>query len=86
MLLIAMALRIVTVVGCMVGPDYRPLAMRLPEHWNGIDQQMKEGGSDGTEADLATWWQSFDDPLLNSVIAQALSSNLDKKIALARIA
>ena len=54
LLLIAAALVIVTVVGCTVGPDYRPLAMKLPEHWNGIDQQMKVGGSDGTEAGLAT--------------------------------
>jgi multidrug efflux system outer membrane protein len=85
LLLIAAALAIVTVVGCMVGPNYRPLAMKLPGHWNGVDKQMKEGGSGATEADLATWWQSFDDPLLNSVIGQALASNLDEKIALARV-
>src|SRR5260370_9260127 len=85
LLMIAAALLIVTVVGCMVGPDYRAPAMQLPAQWNGGDQQMKDAANQGTKADLATWWQAFDDPLLNAVIAQALSSNLDEKIALARI-
>jgi multidrug efflux system outer membrane protein len=84
-LMIAAASLIVTVVGCMVGPDYRPPPTELPVQWNESDQQMKQAGNQGTKTDLATWWQSFDDPLLNAVIAQALSSNLDEKIALARI-
>src|ERR1700722_14678242 len=83
--MIAAALLIVTVVGCMVGPDYKPPAMKLSAQWNGSDQQMKDTANQGTKADLATWWQAFDDPLLNAVVAQALSSNLDEKIALARI-
>jgi outer membrane protein, multidrug efflux system len=83
--MIAAALLLVTVVGCMVGPDYKPPAMKLPAQWNGNDQQMKDAANQGTKADLATWWQAFDDPLLDAVIAQALSSNLDEKIALARI-
>jgi outer membrane protein, multidrug efflux system len=85
LVMIAAALLIVTVVGCMVGPDYRPSAMKLPAKWNGNDQQIKESENQGTKTDLATWWQAFDDPLLNAVIAQALSSNLDEKIAVARI-
>jgi multidrug efflux system outer membrane protein len=83
--MIAAALLIVTVVGCMVGPDYKPPAMKLPAQWNGSDQQMKEAAKQGSKTDLTSWWQAFDDPLLNAVIAQALSSNLDEKIALARI-
>ena len=82
LLMIAAALLIVTVVGCMVGRDYKPPAMKLPANWSGYDQQMKEAG---TKTDLTTWWQAFDDPLLNAVIAQALSSNLDEQIAVARI-
>ena len=84
LLMIAAALLIVTVVGCMVGPDYTPPAMKLPAHWDGNDQQIKQAENQDDKSDLATWWQAFDDPLLNSVIAQALSSNLDEKIALAR--
>ena len=68
---IAAAMLIVTVVGCMVGPNYKPPAMKLPEKWNGNDQQMKDAANQGPKTDLATWWQAFDDPLLNAVIAQA---------------
>src|ERR1700691_4509061 len=85
LLMIAAALLIVTVVGCMVGPDYRPPAMKLPTHWDGNDQQIKQAENQEQKTDLATWWQSFDDPMLNQLVAQALSSNLDEKIALARI-
>ena len=85
LLMVAAALLIVTVVGCMVGPDYRPPAMTLPAHWNGNDQQEKQAENQEDKTDLSTWWQSFDDPLLNQLVAQALSSNLDEKIALARV-
>jgi outer membrane protein, multidrug efflux system len=85
LLMIAAALLIVTVVGCMVGPDYRTPAMKLPAHWDGNDQQIKQVENQDNKSDLATWWQAFDDPLLNSVIAEALSSNLDEKIALSRV-
>ncbi|MGD0118224.1 MAG: efflux transporter outer membrane subunit [Candidatus Binatus sp.] len=85
LLIIAAALLIVTTVGCMVGPDYRPPAMKLPARWDGNDQQAKQAENHDDKTDLAAWWQSFDDPILNQLVAQELSSNLDEKIALARI-
>ena len=85
LLLIASALQIVTFVGCMVGPNYKPPAMMLPTHWDGNDQQIKQTGNQADKTDLATWWQSFDDPILNQIVAQALSSNLDEQIAVSRI-
>jgi outer membrane protein, multidrug efflux system len=82
-LLIAAALLIETVVGCMVGPEYAPPAMRLPAHWSG---GYEPSSSDqGGKADLAQWWRGFNDPILDELIEQALSSNLDEKIAIARI-
>ena len=85
LLMITAALLIVTFVGCMVGPDYKPPAMKLPTHWDGNDQQIKQAANQDDKTDLATWWQSFDDPILNQLVVQALSSNLDEQIALARI-
>jgi outer membrane protein, multidrug efflux system len=85
LVLVLTLLASVTVVGCMVGPDYRPPAMKLPTHWDGNDQQIKQVENQEDKTDLATWWQSFDDPILNQLVAQALSSNLDQKIALARV-
>jgi len=36
-------------------------------------------------ADLKTWWQGFNDPLLNELIDKALAANHDLKIAAARV-
>jgi len=36
-------------------------------------------------ADLKTWWQGFNDPLLNELIDKALAANYDLKIATARV-
>jgi len=36
-------------------------------------------------ADLKTWWQGFNDPLLNELIDKALATNHDLKIATARV-
>jgi NodT family efflux transporter outer membrane factor (OMF) lipoprotein len=81
--LIAAALLVVTVAGCMVGPDYQPPTMKLPAQWKGIDERTV--GTQSAKRDLSGWWRSFDDPLLDEIVAQALSSNLDQKIAEARI-
>jgi NodT family efflux transporter outer membrane factor (OMF) lipoprotein len=38
-----------------------------------------------TEAQVAQWWWNFDDPQLNSLIERAIDSNIDVKLAEARI-
>jgi multidrug efflux system outer membrane protein len=74
-----------TATGCLVGPNYRQPFLRLPGRWNGADEIAKPASGEAPKTDLAQWWRSFNDPLLNELIAQALSSNLDEKIALSRI-
>jgi multidrug efflux system outer membrane protein len=73
---------LLTLAGCMVGPNYRTPTVELPPHWSNLEEQRATGG---TRIDLAQWWRSFNDPLLNEIIVQALSSNLDEKIALSRV-
>ena len=85
LLLVAAALLIVNVAGCMVGPNYRPPAMKIPAHWNDTDAQTKQVARQETKTDLAIWWMAFNDPVLNVIVQEALSSNLDEKIATARI-
>jgi multidrug efflux system outer membrane protein len=84
LLLVAAAPLIATVAGCMVGPDYRPPAIEVPAHWHN-DLHIKAAESQDDKTNLATWWESFDDPILNQIVAQALSSNLQEEIALSRI-
>jgi outer membrane protein, multidrug efflux system len=69
--------------GCApVGPDYRQPTLEQPAHWdNGknIEQQAPD-------LKQTAWWRAFDDPLLNSLIDQAVDANLGLEQAKARIA
>jgi len=43
------------------------------------------GGVDSRPEELARWWSTFDDPLLNSLVERAVEANLDLRVAAARI-
>jgi NodT family efflux transporter outer membrane factor (OMF) lipoprotein len=51
-----------------------------PSQW-----QHAPNASTADAADLKTWWQGFNDPLLNELIDKALAANHDLKIATARV-
>jgi NodT family efflux transporter outer membrane factor (OMF) lipoprotein len=70
-----------TLVGCMVGPDYRAPVASPPQHWS----EPLAGGETDRAAALATWWRSFGDPELDSLVERALASNLDLRAAEARV-
>jgi multidrug efflux system outer membrane protein len=64
---------------CAVGPDYRPPAV-APAAIANVQ------GSDFAARDPeAAWWQEFSDPELDSLVRRALGTNLDLRIALARV-
>ncbi len=70
--------------GCAVGPDYS--APDLPE----LSPWRLEAGSgiqeeQGTPQKLTQWWQVLEDPLLDSLMARAVTSNLGLKEARARV-
>lgn len=49
--------------------------------------EWRHGGIDRSSdtPDLKTWWQGFNDPLLNELIDRSLTANHDLKIAIARV-
>ena len=67
---------------CTVGPDYRPPDVpNLPTHFasantNQFSEEMIE----------LNWWQSFNDPLLLSLITQSITHNYEIQIAYANLA
>ena len=65
--------------GCTVGPDYRPPATAVPQHY----LEPADGGL--SSAELAHWWRSFSDPELSSLVERAVALNLDVQTAAARI-
>jgi multidrug efflux system outer membrane protein len=66
--------------GCKVGPNFQPPQTPVPPGWVGPLPPPAP-----TERSLAQWWTVFNDPTLTALEDQAVASNLDLKVAEARI-
>lgn len=79
------ALLLLLLSGCTVGPDYRRPETQVPSRYS--PSAGAAGGFPGPAADteLARWWRVFDDPVLNMLVEEASATNLDLKLAEARI-
>ncbi len=67
--------------GCKVGPNYQPPDYPVPDQWH---EKAVQGVRDGS-APLETWWEIFNDPMLEDLIRQAREQNLSLKTAYARV-
>jgi NodT family efflux transporter outer membrane factor (OMF) lipoprotein len=67
--------------GCTVGPAYHPPAAKASAQW----ASPVAGGETTNSASVAFWWKNFKDPELDSLMSRAVTSNLDLKIATARV-
>ena len=67
--------------GCTVGPDYSLPEIVMPDAWH---VEIAEGLQPG-KGNLQTWWEGFNDPVLNDLIKRAAENNLDLKEAVAKI-
>jgi len=66
---------------CAVGPNYGPPKAILQGNWS----EPLEGGTTNHSIQASAWWRTFNDPTLNSLIARAVKSNYDLRIADARL-
>jgi len=71
--------------GCAVGPTYVAPAIEAPPAFLG-GAALDGAAGDAAHTDLVSWWRSFDDPLLASLVERALAQNLDLQQASARVA
>src|SRR5215510_8143245 len=67
--------------GCMVGPNYHAPQVPVPATWSAGHL----GGAAGQAAVTTQWWTTFQDALLESLIARAVQANLDLRTAAARV-
>ena len=67
--------------GCTVGPNYHRPETVSPARWS----ERLAGGETNAPVSQAAWWRSFRDPELDSLIGRAVESNLDLRIARARV-
>jgi len=63
---------------CTVGPDYERPPVETPAAYR-FSQATAQAVAD------TGWWQGFDDPVLSSLVDEALRNNLDVQIAAARV-
>ncbi len=81
------ALIAATLVGCAVGPDYRPPETKVPSTWDGQNAVTPVTPSKTAinPVTLVEWWTAFNDPTLSSLVEAAVRANLDVRLAEARI-
>ncbi len=68
--------------GCAVGPDYRRPTVAVPAAYR--DAQSAAAPS-AQAFEQAEWWTVFQDPVLQSLVNEALASNYDLRIAANRV-
>jgi multidrug efflux system outer membrane protein len=73
-------LLLVFLAGCAVGPNYK--APKTP-----VNSAFENGGQTNlsTKETAIAWWQGFNDPELTNLVARALASNYDLRIATANL-
>ncbi|MEO4109581.1 TolC family protein [Acinetobacter pittii] len=71
-----------TLTACTVGPNYKRPNISLPEQYLGTPSNLS---NDNIKADIAVWWQSFNDPQLTRYVTLALKQNLDLTQAYTRV-
>lgn len=69
------------VSACTLGPDFNPPDISVPAAWS----ESLEGGEQAGTPQIAQWWIAFSDPVLDSLVEQAIASNFDLRMAESRI-
>ncbi|MCB8876024.1 efflux transporter outer membrane subunit [Acidisoma silvae] len=64
---------------CTVGPNFSKPKLDLPPQFT--EKAATPTDIALTDAQLTHWWQSFDDPVLDQLIDQAIAGNIDLQIA-----
>jgi outer membrane protein, multidrug efflux system len=64
--------------GCLLGPDYARPKYDMPNAFRFAPAELNDVAN-------TAWWEQFQDPVLDQLIATALLNNLDVKVAAARV-
>jgi multidrug efflux system outer membrane protein len=73
-----LALMAVLLTACMVGPNYRRPSVSTPRSFRFEAKYARDTAN-------TDWWKQFDDPVLDSLIAEALANNKTLGVATANI-
>lgn len=67
--------------GCVMGPDHVRPETDLPDGWGGANVEASPAARIDPQ-----WWRGFGDPILTSLVEEALAGNADVSLAAARVA
>ena len=87
--------------GCLVGPDYKPAEISLPDfvlpdaglpttNRTEIGEYSPAGGSEDVRRvlspdDMREWWNALDDPVLTALVESAVTNNVSFRMAYERL-
>ncbi|MGL4748086.1 MAG: efflux transporter outer membrane subunit, partial [Shewanella sp.] len=74
---IVISIALLSGCGALMRSDFEPPALQVPEQWQHTQVNDPVNG----QVSLDPWWQKFNQPELNQLISQVLSSNNDLTIA-----
>src|SRR4051794_19719961 len=83
--LAALALLMLPLCGCKVGPNYKRPPVTLPDQYRGLAPEITPAGPGSEAFGDMKWWTVFQDKALNDLIKEALSNNYDIRIAASRV-
>ncbi len=81
---VALVCALLAAGGCAVGPDYQSPQPQLPAQWRMPDASAA-ASVPVSQSVNTSWWDSFGDPVLSALIAEATDANLDIRIAHERL-
>ena len=79
---------LLALAGCAAGPDYHAPpapALGVPAAYHMREARHAAVGQPLSDAELASWWRQFNDPLLDAAVERAIAANLDITQAEARL-
>ena len=79
---VGLVVGLTAMAGCTSGPNFRASDPCVPTRWAGA---IPTPGESAAKGDPAQWWTAFKDPTLTSLVERAVRSNLDLRVAQARI-
>ena len=78
--LLVMGMAAASLAGCAVGPRYSRPAVPMPDRFYGMKAPAEEASvTDGP------WWDLFSDPMLRTLVDEALKNSHDVQLAAARV-
>ncbi|MDB5353623.1 MAG: transcriptional regulator, Fis family [Phycisphaerales bacterium] len=75
--------------GCAVGPNYEQPGTQMPAEFSAPQPTTQPSATQPSttqpSANIGRWWETFNDPVLDSLIDRAVKSNLDLRVAQSRV-